>query len=101
MSYLLFQYERFYPEGGWADYVGTYETLSEAKAAADQFLAPDRGRYGFGKVDDYQYVHIVHDGRIILEAEVVIDQYGEVEDLGPGEWRVLSEDIAHWDWTQP
>lgn len=33
-GFLLFGYDTYYPGGGEADYIGRYETLAQAKAAA-------------------------------------------------------------------
>lgn len=32
--YLVFAYECYYPNGGWNDFKGSYDTLEEAKVAA-------------------------------------------------------------------
>ena len=29
-SYLAFAFDRFYPEGGWSDFIGTYENVLDA-----------------------------------------------------------------------
>ena len=31
--YAVFAFEFYYPEGGWDDYLGNYETIDEAKAS--------------------------------------------------------------------
>ena len=32
--FLLFMGEHYYPEGGWHDFMGSFETLEDAKSAA-------------------------------------------------------------------
>jgi len=52
--YLLFYGMTYYPNGGWEDFQGSFDTLEEAKAAVP---AIGQGYPGWG--------HIVHDGAIV------------------------------------
>lgn len=42
--YLLFVFTAFYPDGGWRDYAGSFDTLPEAVEAAPRVIA-DRSNH--------------------------------------------------------
>lgn len=44
--YLLFAFDGYYPEGGWSDYRGDYDTLREAEVAGSEL------RYNYWHVID-------------------------------------------------
>lgn len=33
--YLVFEFEQYYPAGGWNDFVGSFDTLEEARKKSD------------------------------------------------------------------
>ena len=48
MKYLLFAGEDFYPEGGFDDFINTFDSIEDAK----EFVDANRG-------EDYKWAHIV------------------------------------------
>lgn len=72
-KYLLFLIDSFYPEGGWNDFEGTFETLELAKEYLDKnHLCHDLS------------CHIVYSGEIILSGSTV----EEVETRKDGSSRI-------------
>jgi hypothetical protein len=55
--YALFAFEGYYPNGGWSDFIGSFETQEEAKNAR-----PERMEYF--QVVDLTTGQIVDEGRI-------------------------------------
>ena len=43
--YILFVFELMYPGGGWHDFVGHFDTLTEAMSAASDAFEKHRGDY--------------------------------------------------------
>ena len=55
--YILFAGEAYYPAGGWDDYIASFETLEEAKAAEKEKMK--------GYQYDWSHVVDLHTGRIV------------------------------------
>lgn len=55
--YLLFAGDRFYPYGGWKDFISSYDTIDEAKAALDDPLT--RHSYGGYPLGTYDWWHVI------------------------------------------
>jgi hypothetical protein len=53
--YLVFKGDYYYPQGGWQDFVGSFDTYDEADEAA--------------ATRSSEWSHIVHDGAIILQRD--------------------------------
>jgi len=51
-GFLLFGGYRYYPSGGWTDFIGQFPTLESAAEA--------------GEAAEVGWWHIVHDGKIVL-----------------------------------
>lgn len=73
--FLLFAGQAYYPQGGWEDWRGSFDTLAEAKAA---FLAwrHDDGDPG----GNLTWGHIANDA----EGEIVSEMWSEYVTGGPG-----------------
>lgn len=57
MRYLLFTYEKYYPGGGWQDFIGEYASLEEAKLAANSHEILQ-----FAEIVDLETMSIVLEG---------------------------------------
>ena len=55
----LFAHDRYYPEGGWSDYRGSFNTLDEAKKKAITLT-----KLNGEEINDLE-AHIVRDGKFI------------------------------------
>ena len=62
-GYLLFVFSEFYPEGGWDDFVGSYDTIEEAR----NHLGESGFNFDFDSKYQYQIYQIVDifDGKIV------------------------------------
>jgi len=57
--YMLFAGDNYYPLGGWADFIGTYDTLVKAVKAGE----------------NYDWYHVVYDGKIVFnESNLLQDE---------------------------
>ena len=56
---MLFAGDNYYPLGGWADFIGTYDTLVKAVKAGE----------------NYDWYHVVYDGKIVFnESNLLQDE---------------------------
>lgn len=60
--FLLFVGAHYYPKGGWFDFVGAYETLSEAKSQlkSKESEAVARGWSIWGHIADTESMSLAH-----------------------------------------
>ena len=64
-SYLLFAGSRYYPAGGWEDFIGFFPTVEAAKKSAESKEGEGDGRYIF------QWAHVVckETFKVVLEGD--------------------------------
>lgn len=67
MSYLIFAFDQYYPDGGWGDYRGTAESIEDAKQIAES-LATERARQSREPLEWAQIVD-VRSNAIVLQGE--------------------------------
>lgn len=60
-SYLVFAGEKYYPSGGWSDFLWAFETL----AAAEDYIQALPHQWGYPNYTEYGWAHIVHGNAII------------------------------------
>lgn len=70
--FALFAYDNYYPQGGWNDWLATYESAASAQASAAAHLA-DRAHVG---APDYYQIVDLSVGVLVLSGLVVCRSEG-------------------------
>jgi hypothetical protein len=64
-KYVLFGWNNYYPNGGWDDLIGVYDSVDEAKAAFEKAATEKSWKY-----EDAGQIVLIPECRVVFECEV-------------------------------